>query len=175
MAERYSLQIASSDFNFEQFETDDPILNGRQIIEFLNARPVDEYLVFKLLPNGGCEEIRLEGTVELESSQDNQFLIFASDKSFRFSIDDLRIEWGDRQITAQSVFRIAKMDANAFDLFLERQSEADIRLTFDEQIDLAQAGVEKFYTKQKHTSEIAILVNGRERKVDVSSPQFQCH
>ena len=74
--------------NGKQFENDDPIITGRQILKTANKAPSKAYALFLLLNDGDMEEIRLDETVDLRNDGVETFLAFKTDRIFRFDLND---------------------------------------------------------------------------------------
>ncbi len=147
----YSVQIDD-----RSYTTNDPVVTGQQLLDLAGKRPTDEFIIFQLLHDGQLEDIRLDETVDLRRSGIEQFLTFKSDRSFRFVIDGRRFEWGAPIITGLKLKQLAGVDPVTYDVWLEirgvRGAE-DRPIADNEQVDLSQPGVERFFTGKKTTTE----------------------
>lgn len=132
----------------------DPVVTGRQLLREAGRRPVVEYLLFQLLKKGQMEEIRLDETVDLRQAGLERFMTFRSDRSYRLLIDDERYEWGAAQITGLMLKKLAGVDPDTYDVWLEvRESGEDIRIENNETVSLEADGVERFFTGKSTTTE----------------------
>lgn len=138
----------------QKFRIADPVVTGRQLLQEAGKHPVVEHLVFQLLRKGQMEEIRLDETVDLRLPGLERFITFKSDKSYRILIDDERYEWGAPEITGLMLKKLAGVDPNTYDVWLEvRESGEDIRIENNETVSLEADGVERFFTGKSTTTE----------------------
>src|ERR1700704_6357919 len=86
---RYEVSINDTVHSFG-----DPIVTGEQILQAAKLFPTDEYLVFEKLRNGQLEERRLDESIDLRAEGIERLITFKSDRSFRFTLDGRRFEWG---------------------------------------------------------------------------------
>ena len=128
------------------YNVDDPKLTGSQLLRLSGKRPIDEYLVFLKLANGGFEEIRLDETVDLTQPGVERFMTFESSASYRLVIDGERIEWGAQLITGLKLKQIAGVDPDKYALWREVRGSEDIELANEDIIDLSEPGLERFFT-----------------------------
>lgn len=136
------------------YRVNDPVITGSQLLDATGQRPVDEYLIFQLLQDGQLEEIRLDETVDLRKAGVEKFITQKSDRSFRFVIDGRRFEWGLAYITGRKLKELAGVDPVSYQVWLEVRGAAEDRLIRDnEQVDLQQTGVERFFTGKANTTE----------------------
>ena len=84
---QYRVQIGNERLEFRPAVIEDPVPTGLQIMEAADARPADEYLVFQVLKSGLLEELRPDETTDLRAKGVEKFLVFRSDRSFRFELD----------------------------------------------------------------------------------------
>lgn len=137
----------------EKFKTEDPMITGRQILDLAAIRPAEEHLVFQVLKSGMLEEIRLDEIVDLRQPGLERFLTFESDASYRFMLDGRRFEWGGTEITGLTLKKLAGVDPNTYDVWLEIKSQEDQLVGNTDFINLANKGIEKFFTGKKTTTE----------------------
>ncbi|MBA4340089.1 MAG: hypothetical protein C0421_14755 [Hyphomonas sp.] len=128
------------------YNVDDPKLTGSLLLRLSGKRPIDEYLVFLKLANGGFEEIRLDETVDLTQPGVERFMTFESSASYRLVIDGERIEWGAQLITGLKLKQIAGVDPDKYALWREVRGSEDIELANEDIIDLSEPGLERFFT-----------------------------
>lgn len=151
----YRIAIGNDRLDFVQTVIHDPVPSGRQILLEGDFKPVEEHLVFQLLRNGELEELRLDETTDLRTAGVEKFLVFCSDRSFRFELDGTRQEWGAPLISGATLKKLAGVDLTTYGVWQEiRQPSAEDRLIAnDELVDLAAAGVEWFFTGLMQTTE----------------------
>jgi hypothetical protein len=137
----------------QQYLVGDPVITGRQLLDLAGKRPVDEYLIFQVLKNGQLEDIRLDETVDLRKAGIEKFVTWRSDRSFRFVIDGRRFEWGAPLITGLKLKQLAEVDVAYYGVWLEVRGAEDRPIGNTEEVDLAQPGVERFFTGKTTTTE----------------------
>lgn len=137
----------------ESYVVNDPVITGRQLLDQAGKRPVDEYLIFQLLKNGQLEEIRLDETVDLRKPGIEKFVTWQSDRSFRFVIDGRRFEWGAPIITGLKLKQLAQVDVNTYGVWLEVRGAEDRPIENTEKVNLAESGIERFFTGKTTTTE----------------------
>lgn len=139
---------------FHPATIDDPVPTGRQLLEAAGVRPVLEYELFQLLKNGMLEQLRQDETTDLRSNGVEKFLIFRSDASYRFVLDDREFEWGAKVITGLTLKKLAGVDTSTYGVWLEARGGGEDRAISDtDLVDLTKPGVERFFTGLKATTE----------------------
>ena len=131
----------------------DPVPTGRQVLEAAGVQPVLEHSVFQLLRNGQLENLRLDETTDLRSRGVEKFLIFHSDRSFRFELDGAVFEWGTGRIQGRVLKTLAKVDQATYGVWQEVPGQDDRAIGDGQFVDLAPAGVERFFTGIVKTTE----------------------
>ncbi|MCK5911078.1 MAG: multiubiquitin domain-containing protein [Caulobacter sp.] len=131
----------------------DPVVTGEQILQAARQFPTDQHLVFQLLADGQLEELRLDETVDLREPGREKFITFKSDRSFRFTLDGRRFEWGLPFITGLQLKRLAGVDPNTYGVWLAQRVGDDRLIGNTEQVDLTAEGVERFFTGIDTTTE----------------------
>ena len=147
-ANAYRVRVDDKKYKFS-----DPVVIGRQILDKARLRPAEEYLVFQVLNDGMLEEVRLDEEVDLRRPGLERFITFKSDRSFRFVLDGRRFEWGAPEITGLTLKRLAEVDPETYDVWLEVRGEDDRKIDYKEIVRLDTPGVEKFFTGKKTTTE----------------------
>ena len=146
-AERFRIRI-----NDNRYRIDDPKPTGRQLATLTPERPVDEQLIFMVLPGGGFEELRLEEVVDLRRRGVERFLTFDSSVSFRLVVDGERFEWGTSLISGLKLKEIARVDPGAYAVWREVRGGEDIPVANDKFVDLSDEGLERFFTVIEQTT-----------------------
>lgn len=134
-------------------EVNDPVITGNQLLDVVGKRPADEFLIFQVLNNGQLEEIRLDETVDLRKPGIEKFMTFHSERSFFFTIDGRRIEWGKPLITGLELKQRAGINPASYDVWLEVRGAQDRLIANNEFVDLQGQGVERFFTDKRATTE----------------------
>jgi len=170
--------------NDNRFVVTDPVITGRQLLDEAGNRPVEDFLIFLKLRNGLLEEIRLDETVDLRKPGVERFLVFKSDRSFRFELDGRRFEWGTTLITGRTLKNLADMDLERYGVWREVRDGEDLPIDDDEFVDLSEEGLERFFTAPHPTATFEIIVNARphtvtgrkvtfEQLVELAFPNYQ--
>ncbi|MEW5687282.1 MAG: multiubiquitin domain-containing protein [Pseudomonadota bacterium] len=131
----------------------DPVVTGEQLLQEARRFPADEHLIFQLLSNGQLEEVRLDETVDLRDAGREKFVTFRSDRSFRFTLDGRRFEWGLPFITGLELKRLAGVDPSTYGVWLAQRVGDDRLIANTEKVDLTAEGVERFFTGIDTTTE----------------------
>lgn len=151
--ERYRIQIGNDELEYCPTTMHDPVPTGRQLLEIAGVQPVEEYLVFQLLRNGLFEELRLDETVDLRKPGIEKFLVFRSDRSFRFLLDGRQYEWGATLISGITLKKLVGVDPATYGVWLEVRGADDRLISDTELVDLSAPGVERFFTGIVQTTE----------------------
>ena len=159
----FEIQISDQSLQFTPKVVDDPVLTGSQILSIADARPASDFLLFQILRDGTLEMVRPEQTVNLRNTGIEKFLVFRSDRSFRFFLDERAFDWGASHISGATIKRLAGMPSETTEVWLDAAGGHDRLIDDNEMVDLASPGIERFVTR---TIQIAIKVNSRERVVD---------
>jgi hypothetical protein len=150
---RFQILIGDAELNFRQIEIPDPIVTGRQIIEAAGARPVDEHLAIALLQDGALETLREEELFDLRAKGAEKVLIFRTDRSFRFKVDDREREYGTNLISGRVLKTLAGVNPATHDVYQEIRGGEDLLIRNADLVDLSKPGVEKFFTAIAQTTE----------------------
>ena len=150
---QYQMQIGNEKLEFHPAVIDDPVPTGLQILEAAGARPADEHLVFQVLKNGLLEELRPDETTDLREKGVEKFLVFRSDRSFRFDLDGRIFEWGATLISGMTLKNLANVDPATYGVWLEVRGAEDRPIGDPEMVDLSAVGVERFFTGIVQTTE----------------------
>ncbi len=149
----YRVQIGNEKLEFHPAVIDDPVPTGLQILEAAGARPADEHLVFQVLKSGLLEELRPDETTDLRAKGIEKFLVFHSDRSFRFELDGRVFEWGATLISGMTLKKLAAVDPATYGVWLEVRGADDRPIGDTEMVDLSAVGVEHFFTGIVQTTE----------------------
>jgi hypothetical protein len=149
----FPIRVAGTDLQFRPLSLTDPEPTGRQIIEAAGGRPADEYAVLEWLANGSLERLRLDETTDLRKPGAERFIVAKSDREYRFEIDGKEQEWPEASITRDVLLKLAGQDPSQFSVWQEFKSSPDKEVLDGHPANLAEKGVERFYTVMKHTTE----------------------
>jgi hypothetical protein len=149
----YRVQIGNDRLEFHPAVIDDPVPTGLQILEAADARPADEHQVFQILKNGLLEELRPDETTDLRANGVERFLVFRSDRSFRFELDGRMFKWGGTFISGFTLKKLAGVDPVTYGVWLEVRGADDRAISDTELVDLSAVGVEHFFTGIVQTTE----------------------
>lgn len=158
----YGILVGREGLDFSPVVINDPVPTGAQILGAAGVQQAVEHLLFQMLQDGLLEEIRPEETVDLRETKARKFLIFRSDRSFRFQLDDRAFDWGAALISGATLKRLAGVDSVAHDVWQDVRGGTDKLIADADFVDLAAPGVERFFTAK---IEVTIVVNTRPKQV----------
>lgn len=159
----FGIQIGDQSMEFTPKVVNDPVVTGSQILVAAGARPASDFLVFQVLRGGALEVVLPEETVDLRSAGAEKFLVFRSDRSFRFFLDERAFDWGASHISGGTIKRIAGVSSENTDVWLDAAGGHDRMIEDKALVDLSNPGAERFITRPIR---ITIKVNSRDRQVD---------
>lgn len=159
----FGIQIGDQSMQFVPKVVDDPVVLGSQILAVAGARPASDFLVLRFLRDGVLDVIRPDQAVDLRSAGAEKFLVFRSDRMFRFFLDERAFDWGASHISGGTIKRLAGVPGETNDVWLDAAGGTDRLVEDKEMVELAQPGAERFITRP---IQIKIKVNSRERVVD---------
>lgn len=149
----YKVLVGDELLHYRPIVIDDPVPTGRQIVEAAGLHPVNEYSVFQLLRNGQMEGLRPDETTDLRVRGVERFIIFHSDRSFRFDLDGTIFEWGTGRIQGRVLKTLAKVDLSTYGVWQEVPGTDDLPIGDNQFADLTSEGVERFFTGIIKTTE----------------------
>lgn len=149
----YSIIVADEQLSERHLQLSDPVPTGRQILIAAGVRQVDEYSIYAILPSGEFEDLRLDETYDLRERGAEKFIIFHTDRSFKFSIDDKPMEWGKPAISGKVLKTLAGVPTETYDVYLEVRGGQDLLIRDSDLIDLGKPGIERFITLIRDTTE----------------------
>lgn len=140
------ISICGLDLQFRDVSIDDRTPTGAQISAAAGFNPSQQVTVLRWLPDGSLEDIRPDESLSL-APQGERFIVVESDGSFRITVDGRRFDWPARRISGSALRLLGKVPDNKT-IYFERRDEADQPVDDHDVIDLAQTGVEAFYSRQ---------------------------
>lgn len=171
-ASSYRIQFALENIDFRPVAVADPIPLGRQILEAAGLEPDRGYSLFAIVENGDFEDIRLDELFDLRGAGAERFVAFLTDRDFKFEVDSHEQRWGKPTISGQVLAALAKPGPDEA-VFLEVRGGTDLLVEPAMLIDLTVPGVERFFTAQRPSVEIEIVVNTRARLVRGPTVTFE--
>lgn len=158
----YPILVAREDLQFTPTSLADPVPTGAQVLAAAGVHQPTEHLLFQMLASGLLEEIRPEETIDLRMAGKEKFLVFRSDRSFRFQLDGRAFDWGASRISGATLKRLAGQDDTTHEVWLDVLGGSDREVANAELVDLAAPGVERFRTRP---ITITIIVNARRKEL----------
>jgi Multiubiquitin len=136
-----------------QYQTEDPVITGQQILDLAGKHPSDQFLAYQVLTNGQMEGIRPDESVDLTRSGVERFLTYLSDRAFFFTLDGRKFEWAAPVITGRKLKNLAGVDPNTYEVWQEVRGSDDRAIEDRELVSLADPATERFFTGKKNTTE----------------------
>ncbi|MCP5286101.1 MAG: multiubiquitin domain-containing protein [Burkholderiaceae bacterium] len=158
----YLVRIGDERLEFNKRRIADPTPTGDQILDAAGVLDRSGYQVLQLLATGETESLRPTETTDLRTAGVESFVVFRTDRLYRFTLDGRALDWGASRISGTALLTLARKDPGAFDVWLDRPGGRDRIIDLDEQVSLAGADVERFVTK---AVEFTIFINTRPRTV----------
>ena len=168
----YRILFAQGDLDFQALAVPDPVPLGRQILEAAGLKPEAGYSLFGILQSGDFEDVRLDEAFDLRDKGAERFVAFLTDRTFKLTLDDAQIEWGEPLMSGAVLYELAKL-SNEEAVFLEVRGGKDRLIDPGELIDLAEPGIERFITAPKETATFQIIVNSRPKTVPDQKVTFE--
>lgn len=151
-ARSYPIEVANSGLDFKKLMINDPVPLGRQILAAAGAHPVDDYSLLALLPGGDFEDVRLDEQFDVRGRGIERFVMFSTDRLYKFAIDQHQKEWGKPIISGKVLRALASLQPG-YALYQEVRGGQDIEIADTDLIDLSKPGIERFISVIKETTE----------------------
>ena len=171
-ARSYRILFAQCDLDFQLLAVPNPVPLGRQILEAAGLKAEAGYSLFGILPSGDFEDVRLNEPFDLRQKGAERFVAFLTDRTFKLTLDDAQIEWGEPVMSGAVLYGLAKL-GNEEAVFLEIRGGKDRLIDPGELIDLTKPGVERFITAPKAAATFEIIVNSRPKTVPDRKVTFE--
>lgn len=147
-AAQFKIEIAGADLDFHATNISDPKPTGRQIAQASGAGNPDELIVLQQLENLGLEELRPDETTNLRGAGAERFVVVKSDRTYRFVVEGLKIEWPLAKPTALIVKKLLHRGDDVA-LVQELRDEADRVIEDCDELHLDAEGTERFYFRER--------------------------
>jgi hypothetical protein len=171
-ADSYRIVVADDQLHNRDIEVTDPVPTGRQILQAAGIREVGDYSIFAILPSGEFEDLRLDETYDLRARGAERFIIFKTDRSFKFTINGLQLEWGKPAISGATLHALANASQHEA-IFLEVRGGTNRLIEPHDLVDLNAPGIEHFITGPKPPLTFEITVNSRPEIVNDKRVTFE--
>lgn len=171
----YQILVLDEQLNERHLDLTDPVPTARQILQAAGLRYVENYSIYAILTSGEIEDLRLDETYDLRGRGAERFVIFQTDRAFKFTIDDRQLEWGKPSISGRVLKALAGVPAETYDMYLEvRGGGHDILIRDGDLIDLNKPGIERFITLIRDTTEgLTALPEADQRYLDSHGVPFE--
>lgn len=165
----YRILIGNDELHFEPHTIFDPQPTGAQILEVAGFTNLVDYVAYRVLQSGLLEELRPDEPTDLRDSGVERFIIFRTDRSFRFLLNGRLFDWGTPHITGLTLKKLAGVDLATMAVWLEVPGSTARPIGDRDFVNLAEPGVERFITRVR---EYRIFVNTRPKEVCTPALDF---
>jgi hypothetical protein len=155
--------IGDEAFAFVTHTFDDRKVTGAQIAMAANKHPIEDYVVLQNLKSGEVETIRPTETVDLGEPGVERLFVIKADKTNRFAVEGLALEWPRDQLLASQIKDLVHADDDLA-LVLERDGVDQI-FDDDDDVPIGGDGVERF--KLKKREKIVTVIYGGETEYEL--------
>ena len=112
----YVILIADEGLEFTPRRIADPVPTGDQILDAAGIQDKGSHQVLQLLATGETEGLRPNETTDLRATGVERFVVFRTDRLYRFTLDGRALDWGAQRISGRTLLMLARKDPNAFDV-----------------------------------------------------------
>ncbi|MGA2241146.1 MAG: multiubiquitin domain-containing protein [Verrucomicrobiota bacterium] len=172
LARAYGVLYAQDNLKFRALDLLEPAPLGRQILEAAGAKPIEDFSLFAILPNGDFEEVLLDQPFDLRKRGAERFVGFDTDRLYKFTLDGRQYEWGKPAIKGTELYKLGEVPKGRA-VFLKLHDGEPRLITREELVDLSAPGVEHFVTGPKPVTDYEIIVNARPRIVHDEDVTFE--
>lgn len=139
-----AIEIAGLDLNFKVVDIADSTPTGAQIAAAAEVLPDNDPFVLRFLDDGELVPILASEVAPIDGVND-RFVVTSADRAYRLKVDGEQYDWPAQYVTGKTVRKLAGI-ANDLQLMLAVENEPDKVIGNRDLVDLAGAGVERFYT-----------------------------
>lgn len=172
LARVYGVLYAQDNLNFRALDLTEPAPLGCQILEAAGAKPIEDFSLFAILPNGDFEEILLDRPFDLRKRGAEKFVGFETDRLYKFTLDERPFEWGKPAIQGAVLYKLGEV-LKGKAVFLKVHDATPRFIKRGELVDLSAPGIEHFITGPKPITDYEIIVNARPRIVHDEDVSFE--
>src|SRR5207245_609853 len=109
LARTYRIHYAQDNLNFRLLDLADPAPLGHQILEVAGAKPVEDFSLFAILPNGDFEDVLPDEPFDLRKRGAERFVSFDTDRVFKLTLDGSQLEWGKPAINGAVLYKLGNV------------------------------------------------------------------
>lgn len=149
--------IGDEAFAFVTHTFDDRKVTGSQIAMAVSKHPVENYVVLHNLTSGEVETIRPTETVDLGAPGVERLFVIEGDKTNRFAVEGLALEWPRNKLLASRIKDLVHADDDLA-LVLERDGVDQI-FDDDDEVPIGGEGVERFKLKKRKKT-VTVIYGG---------------
>jgi hypothetical protein len=172
LARAYRILYAQDNLNFRALDLTNPAPLGRQILHSAGAKPLEDFSLFAILPNGDFEEVLLDEPFDLRKRGAERFVGFDTDRIYKLTLDKRQLEWGKPVIKGAYLYKLGDVSKGRA-VYLKVHDGEPRLVERGELIDLAAPGIEHFVTGPKPVTDYEIIVNARPRIVHEQDVTFE--
>lgn len=168
-ARSYRIAVAVDGVAFRDVLVGEAKPLGRQIVGAAGLDPHSDPSLFAILPSGDFDEVVLDQPVDLREHGAERFIVFTSDRDFKFTMNGAQMRWFQRRITGDELRVLG--NATEHDIAFQLVGEERRVIERDAEADLGEQGVEHFVVGPREAYDI--VVNGREVHVHRRRQTFE--
>lgn len=163
-ARAYRVAVAVDSVAFSEAHVPSAHPLGRQIVGAAGLDPHTDPSLYAILPSGDFDEVVLDQPVDLRGLGAERFIVFTSDRDFKFTMNGAQMRWWKPEITGEALCILGGATEHDIAYLLTEGGE---RRAIERSgvADLGHGGVEHFGIGP-HEEDFEIVVNGREIRVN---------
>lgn len=142
---------------------------GRQIVGAAGLDPHSDPSLFAILQSGDFDEVVLDQSVDLRGRGAERFIVFTSDRDFKFTMNGAQMRWFQQRISGEELCVLG--GAGEHDVAFQLVGGERRTVERNEEADLGAQGTEHFVIGPRE--DFDIIVNGREVRVHRSRQTFE--
>jgi hypothetical protein len=139
--------IAGFSLTFHEHVIAEAAPTGAQLAAVAGFKPEQAATVLEVLANGELEDRRGDERVELREST-RKFVIVESDRSYKLTLDGIRIDWPSRVISGGQLRKLGQVSTGC-EIYQDLVGGAECIIGEHDLADLGGAGVEVFKTRKR--------------------------
>jgi len=111
-ARAYNILYAQDNLNFHAEKLLNPAPLGREILEAAGAKPVEDFSLFAILPEGDFEDVPLHEPFDLRKRMIERFVGFDTDRIYKLTLDGRQVDWGKPAIKGENLYQLGNVPRN---------------------------------------------------------------